>query len=80
MVIAVIRDPAAGSSGPIEYRKENEDLFRNEIKPYRAMGKSTVITNGCAQSAKGRRNNCPEEHLPARDRKKHYSNHSQYVD
>jgi hypothetical protein len=79
-MIAVIRDPGAGSSGSVKDRKENQNLFRNGVKSDRAMREGTMVADGCAQSAESGGSNRREEHLPTRDWKKQYSNDSQHVD
>jgi hypothetical protein len=79
-MIAVICDPGARGSGSVEDRKENQNLFSNEIQPHSAMGKSSMVANGRSQAAQCSCGKRRQEDFPAREWKKHYSHNSQNVD
>jgi hypothetical protein len=80
MVIAVICNPGAGSTGSVEDREENENLFNDGIQPYGAMRERAMVADGRSQSAESGCTNRCEKDLPARERKKQESHNSQDVD
>jgi hypothetical protein len=66
MMVAMICNPCAGSSGSIENGKEDQNLFCHDVEPHRAMRTRPVISDRGSKSTEARRSQGCKKDFPTR--------------